>query len=58
MPGTPAWAQGPRGVAGGAGKEGWGESCGGGGWPSRWTTLVDTGSWMRVDLGLERKAQG
>ena len=29
------------------------------GWQgSRWTTCLDTGSWLRVDLGPERKAQG
>lgn len=30
----------------------------GAGRPSRWTTLIEAESWMRVDLELERKAQG
>lgn len=30
----------------------------GAGRPSRWTTLIEAELWIRVDSGLERKAQG
>lgn len=57
-PGAPAWAQGPGRCRGCRQKTAGGEVAGGWQAQLRNTPLMDTRSWIRVDLGLERKAQG
>lgn len=55
MPGTPAWAQGPRALQGVQAEGGWGRGRGGLAGPEDGSTR---GHEVLDERGLERKAQG